>query len=81
MNDTENRLSAVRIGVLLRFYPLLCQFLMKFILVFHLLCACVRPSPEDDDFKDFQKGGGGAAGVGGGICGLMILFNLRGPMN
>ena len=39
-----------------RSYPLLCQFLMKIIIVINLVCACVKTSPEDDDFKSLSKG-------------------------
>ena len=34
-----------------RSFPLLCQFLMKIIIVINLLCMCVKTSAEDDDFQ------------------------------
>ena len=37
-------------------YPLLCQFLMKIIIVINLVCACVKTSAEDDDFQSLSKG-------------------------
>ena len=50
-----------------RFYPLLCQFLMKIIPVINWVCACVKTSVEDDNFLRE-----------GWVCvNLMILFNLR----
>ena len=39
-----------------RSYPLLCQFLMKIIIVINLLCACVMTSAEDDEFQSLSKG-------------------------
>ena len=48
-------------------YPLLCQFLMKIIIVINLVCACVKTSAEDDDFQRLWKGGGG------GMC----VFKFR----
>ena len=40
------------------FYPLLCQCLMKIILVINPVCTCVRTSAEDDDFQTLSKAGG-----------------------
>ena len=37
-------------------YPLLCQFLMKIMIVINLMCACVKTSAEDDDFQSLSKG-------------------------
>ena len=34
-----------------RIHPLLCQLLMKILVVINPVCACVRPSAEDDDFQ------------------------------
>ena len=39
-----------------RSYPLLCQFLMKIIIVINLVCACVKTSAEYDDFQSLSKG-------------------------
>ena len=39
--------------------PLLCQFLMKIIIVINLVCACIKTSAEEDDFSKSLKGGGG----------------------
>ena len=39
-----------------RSYPLLCQFLMKIIIVINLVCACIKTSAEDDDFQSLSKG-------------------------
>ena len=51
-----------------RFYPRLCQFLMKIIPVINWVCACVKTSVEDDSFLR----------EGWGCVNLMIfLFNLR----
>ena len=36
-----------------RSYPLLCQFLMKIIII---VCACVKSFAEDDDFQSLSKG-------------------------
>ena len=33
-----------------RFYPWLCQFLMKIIPVINRMCACVKTSVEDNNF-------------------------------
>ena len=38
-----------------RSYPLLCQFLMKIIIVINNVCACVKTSAEDDDFQSFSR--------------------------
>ena len=56
-NRVEEFYSLKQIQTVLRrrFYPLLCQFLMKIIIVFNLVCACVMTSTEDED-DDFQKG-------------------------
>ena len=35
--------------------PLLCQFLMKIIIVINLVCACVKTSAEEDDFQSLSK--------------------------
>ena len=40
----------------LRFYPRLCQFLMKIIPVIKCVCACVRTSSEEDNCP--REGGG-----------------------
>ena len=50
-----------------RFYPRLCQFLMKIIPVNNRVCACARKSAEDDNFPRED----------GECVYLMILFNLR----
>ena len=39
-----------------RSYPLLCQFLMKIIIVINLMCACVKTSAAGDDFQSLSKG-------------------------
>ena len=39
-----------------RSYPLLCQFLMKIIIVINFLCVGVETSAEDDDFQSLSKG-------------------------
>ena len=39
-----------------RFYPLLCQFLMKIIIVINLVCEYVETAAEDDDFQSLSKG-------------------------
>ena len=46
-----------------RFYLRLCQFLTKIIPVINCVCACVRTSPEDDNFP---RGGAGRGEGGGG---------------
>ena len=38
------------------FYPLLCQFLMKIIIVINLMCSCVKTSAVDDDFESLSEG-------------------------
>ena len=43
-------------------YPLLCQFLMKIIIVINLVCMCVKTSAEDNDFQSLSRG----VGVGEG---------------
>ena len=40
-----------------RFYPLLCQFSMKIMIVINLVFECVNASAEDDDFQSLSKGG------------------------
>ena len=40
-----------------RSYPLLCQFLMKTIIVSNLLCMCVKTSAGNDDFQCLSNGG------------------------
>ena len=47
-----------------RFYPRLCKFLLY---VINSVCACVRTSAEDDNFRR----------QGGGCVYLLMLFNLR----
>ena len=37
-------------------YPLLCQFIMKIIIVINLLRACIKTSAEDDDVQSLSKG-------------------------
>ena len=37
------------------FYPLLCQFLMKIIIVINFVCVCVRTSAEDEDFQKLSE--------------------------
>ena len=44
------------------FYSLLCQFLMKIVIVMNLVCVCVKTSAKEDDFQSLSKGereGGG----------------------
>ena len=42
-----------------RSYPLLCQFLLKIIIVINIVCAYVQTSAEEDDFHSLSKGEGG----------------------
>ena len=39
-----------------RSYPLLCQFLMKIIIVINLVYMCIKTPAEDDDFQRLSKG-------------------------
>ena len=41
-----------------RFFPLLCQFLTKIIIVINLVSACVKTFAEDDDFQSLSRGWG-----------------------
>ena len=38
-----------------RSYSLLCQFLMKIIIVINCVCECVKTYAENDDFQSFSK--------------------------
>ena len=57
------RSFGVNSGMLVTFYNpvicsiiVLCQFLMKIIIIINLVCECVKTFAEDDDFQRLSKG-------------------------